>query len=44
MTQAGGEWNGGTYERGEIEHVVRSFEQVLAQAQPQTGERLAAMV
>jgi CHAT domain-containing protein len=44
MTQAGGEWNGGTYERGEIEQVVRSFEQALAQAQPHTGERLAAMV
>jgi CHAT domain-containing protein len=44
MTQAGGEWSGGAYERGEIEQVVRSFEQVLAQARPHTMERLAAMV
>ena len=42
MTQAGGEWDGGTYERGEIEQVVRSFEQVLAQAQPHSTERLVA--
>ena len=44
MTQAGGEWNGGVYERSEIEQVVRSYEQVFAQAQPHSAERLAAMV
>ena len=43
MTQAEGEWSGGTYQRGEIEQVVRSFEQVLAQAPPRT-EWLAATV
>jgi tetratricopeptide (TPR) repeat protein len=44
MTQAGGEWNGGTYERGEIEQVVRSLEQVLAQAPPRATERMVAML
>lgn len=44
MTQAEGEWSGGTYELGEIEQVVRSFEHVLAQARPHTTEWLAATV